>query len=96
MLFKAYVIGVKAERPIEQVDSINEALWACIENMMDCGKLANTDDEEQADKEIGEAWNALSRYFNKHGIIKAGEYQIVKAEHRSCVKRLTEKEFTTV
>ena len=96
MLFKAYVYGVEAERPVEQVDSINEALWACIENMMDYGKLANTDDEEQADKEISEAWNALNRYFNNHGIIKAGEYQIVKAEHRSCVKRPTKKEFTIV
>ena len=96
MLFKAYIYGVEVERPVEQVDSINEALWACIENMMDLGKLANTDDEIQADREIGEAWNSLSRYFDKNGVIKAGEYQIVKAEHRSNLKRPTEKEFTIV
>ena len=87
MLFKVYAQCCKVVKPIEQVDSITEGLWANIENLLDAGKIGNYDDEQKVDADIAKAWDALTDGFNKTGLLLCGDYQIVKAEHRSNVVR---------
>lgn len=84
MLFKVYAQCCKAARPIEQVDSINEAVWDNIYSMMDSGEICN---DESYDEDISDAWEKLTAIFTKTGRINAGDYQIVKAPHRSDVRR---------
>ena len=87
MLFKVYAQCCKVARPVEQVDSINEAIWENIYNLMDAGRLGNYDDEDKVDEDISKAWDKLVAKFNRDGIILVGDYQIVKAPHRSNVHR---------
>ena len=85
MLFKVYAQCCKVARPVEQVDSINEAVWDNIYNLIDNGEICGDDDTY--DKDIDEAWEKLVAKFNRDGIILVGNYQIVQAPHRSNVHR---------
>lgn len=87
MLFKVYAQCCKAVKPIEQVDSITEGLWANIENLLDAGEIGNYDDEQKVDEDIAKAWDVLTDSFKKTGVLLCGDYQIVRAERRSKVHR---------
>lgn len=85
MLFKVYAQCVHKAHPVEQVDSINEAVWENIYNLLDNGTIGGNDDTY--DKDIDEAWDKLVAMFNERGYIDAGDYMIVRAPHRSNVHR---------